>query len=131
LELTRELKAKGFHSQTSAVLVKGQLEVVRDHLRGASLDVVPLNHVHEQSSIFEKRDARGARGVGQHELSRSIDSVFVHSGKGGGFVVWQFAVLQGELDTRSHGSGGATAHAVEHDEASYPLVSVRCRHLQR
>ena len=46
----------GLHARKLAVFVEGHFQVVRDHFRGASFDVVTLDHVH-QTSVLEQANA--------------------------------------------------------------------------
>ena len=102
----------------------------RYHFRGATFDVVALNHVH-QSTVLEQPDARRAGRVRQHELSCTIHGFAVDTGESGGEVLRQFVVLQGELDTGAHGACGTTADAVDHNEGGSCSIQRRINVLWR
>jgi hypothetical protein len=99
------------------VLVKRHLQVFGNHFSRSTFNVMAFNHV-DEFAVFEQRNAWRTGRVGQHELPGSVDSISVDTGEGRGEFPRDFVVLNGEFDRWPHGTGRASAHAVQDDKDS-------------
>jgi hypothetical protein len=100
----------------SAVFVERHLQILCDHFRSSTFNVMPFNHVNE-FSIFEQGNAGRARRVWQHELPGSVHSVSVDTSKSSGEFAGYFGVLNSQLHSWPHGPGCAATDAVQHNQS--------------